>query len=554
MKVSYRHLKRYKEIVQILLKYGFSIVVEKLNIEGVAYKIPITNPPAEIKNMSTGERLRRAFEELGPTYVKLGQILSTRKDLLDQDIINELVKLRDNVEVFDTNIAINILEEELNTNINDIFLEFNDTPIAAASLGQVYEAKLKTGDSVIIKIQRPNIENTIKSDIEILKAIAGAIKDFNKDLNVDIEGIVEDFETQLLRELDYNFEATNALKFQNIFADSNEVYIPKVFMEYTTQKVLVLEKIVGVKLSDINKMKKLGWDTEKISEIGIRSLFKQIFEYGFFHADPHPGNIFVINQDCIAYIDFGMIGIIDKKMLNLLNSITLAAVDRNIDRIIYLLMELDVISYDTNLSGLRQDLLYLMHYYYDVPIDKLNLGDILNEVFRFCRNYKVALPPQMVLLVKSLITLEGTARELNPNFSITVAGKSFMKYYYLNRLNPENILKESKQGVQEAIADVRVIPKQLKGILRNIEKNNIKIHIEDVKFSKLEKIITDLATQLSLSLVLAALLVGSSLIISSPNVNSSFWVKILAFSGFVVSFLVGILLVIKIIRSEYIKK
>ena len=200
MKVSYRHLKRYKEIVRILLKYGFSIIVEKLNIEGVAYKIPITNPPAEIKNMSTGERLRRAFEELGPTYVKLGQILSTRKDLLDQSVINELVKLRDNVDVFDTNIAINILEEELKMPISDIFLEFNSTPIAAASLGQVYEAKLKSGESVIVKVQRPKVESIIKSDIEILKAIAGAIKDFNKDLNVDIEGIVEDFETQLLRE------------------------------------------------------------------------------------------------------------------------------------------------------------------------------------------------------------------------------------------------------------------------------------------------------------------------------------------------------------------
>ncbi|MGL5641325.1 MAG: ABC1 kinase family protein, partial [Paraclostridium sp.] len=529
-------------------------IVEKLNIEGVAYKIPITNPPAEIKNMSTGERLRRALEELGPTYVKLGQILSTRKDLLDQSIIDELVKLRDNVEVFDTDIAMKILREELNVPISDIFLEFNHTPIAAASLGQVYEATLQSGDSVIVKIQRPNMENIIKSDIEILKTIAGAVKDFNKDLNIDIQGIIEDFETQLLRELDYNFEAINGLKFQNMFADTSEVYIPKVFMEYTTKKVLVLEKIIGVKLSDVNKMKKLGWDTERISEIGIRSLFKQIFEYGFFHADPHPGNIFVINDSCIAYIDFGMIGIIDKKTLNILNAITLATVDRNIDRIIYLLMELDVISYDTNLTGLRQDLLYLMHYYYDVPIDKLSLSDILNEVFRFCRTYKVALPSQLVLLVKALITLEGTARELNPNFSITIAGKSFMKYYYLNNLNPENIIKQSKQSAQEAIADIKVIPKQLKGILRNIEKNNIRIHIEDVKFSKLEKIITDLATKLSLSLVLAALLVGSSLIISSPNMNSSFWVKTLAFSGFVVSFLVGILLVIKIIRSEYMKK
>ena len=554
MKISYRHLKRYKEIARILLKYGFSVVVEKLNIEGIAYKIPITNPPADIKNMTIGERIRKVCEELGPTYVKLGQILSTRKDLFDQNIINELIKLRDNVEVFDTQVAINILTEELNQPLEKVFEEFNQTPIAAASLGQVYEAKLKTGETVIVKIQRPNVEEIIKSDIEILKSISTSLVDLKKDLNIDIESIIEDFEAKILRELDYNFESINAIKFQNVFSKTNEVYIPKVFMEYTTKKVLVMEKIVGVKLSNINKIKQLGWNTKKISEIGIKSLFKQIFEYGFFHADPHPGNIFVINENCIAYIDFGMMGIIDRKMLNLLNSIALAAIDKNIDRVIYLLMELDVISYDTNIGGLQQDLLYLMHYYYDAPIEKLSLGDIINEVFRFCRTYKIVLPSQLVILAKSLITLEGTARDLDPKFSMTSAGKSFIKYYYLNRLKPENLIKESKYSVQETIADARIIPKQLKSILRNIEKNNIKIHIEDVKFSKLEKIITDLATQLSLSLVLAALLVGSSLIISSPNVNNSIWVRTLAFLGFVVSFLVGILLVIKIIRSQYIKK
>ncbi|MGL5712689.1 MAG: ABC1 kinase family protein [Paraclostridium sp.] len=554
MKISYKHLKRYKEIVKILLKYGFSFIVEKLNIEGVAYKIPITNPSEEIKNMTTGERIRKTFEELGPTYVKLGQILSTRKDLFDQSIIDELIKLRDDVEIFDTGIAIGIIEEELGKPLQEIFLEFNKIPLAAASLGQVYEAKLKNNESVIVKVQRPNVEKLVKSDLEIMKSIANAISDFNKDLNIEVESVVEDFKTQLLRELDYNFEAVNALKFEHIFKDTSEVYIPKIFMEFTTQKVLVMEKIVGVKLSDTEKMKRLGWDTKQISEIGFKSLFKQIFEYGFFHADPHPGNIFVLNEKCISYIDFGMIGIIDKKTLNTLNEIAIAAVDRDIDRMIYLLIELDILSYETNINGLRQDLLYLMHYYYDVPIDKLSLGDILNEMFRFCRSYKVYLPPQLVLLGKALITLEGTARELNPDFSITVAGESFMQYYYFNKVNPKNLLNSSRQNIQEVISDIKILPKQLKNILRNLEKNNIKIQIEDVKFSKLENTISDLATKLSLSLVLAALVVGSSLIIASPNINGNIWIKMIAFTGFFTSFIVGILLVIKIIRSEYIKK
>ncbi|MGL4913377.1 MAG: ABC1 kinase family protein [Romboutsia sp.] len=555
MKVSYKNLKRYKEIVHILVKYGFSFIVEKLNIEGVAYKIPITNPSESIKNMSTGEKIRRAIEELGPTYVKLGQILSTRKDLVDQDIIDELIKLRDNVEEFDTEIAKSIFKKEVGLDIEKVFDEFNPKPLAAASIGQVYSAKLKkTGEDVIVKIQRPNIEETIKSDLEILRTMAVALKDLNKDIDVDLIQIVEEFQTQLLRELDYNFEAINAIKFKKIFKDSSQVYIPEVYSDYSTKKVLVLEKIVGVKLSDINKIKKMGWDTKEISDIGVKSLFKQIFEHGFFHADPHPGNIFVVGRKTISYIDFGMIGIVDKKTLNLLNEVAIALIEKNVDRIIYILMEMDAVNAEIDVSGLRQDLLYLIHYYYDVPVEKINIGDIMNEVFRFFRRYKVAIPSQLATLAKTIITLEGTGRELNPKFSVSSIGTQFMKYYYVNKFNPERVFMNTKHTTEEILLDMKTLPKQMRGILRNIEKNNVKIQIDDVKFISLERRITDLTTQISLSLVLASIVVGSSLIVASPNINSNSWIRLTALSGFFISFIIGLLLVIKIIRSQYRKK
>ncbi|MGL5315777.1 MAG: ABC1 kinase family protein [Peptostreptococcaceae bacterium] len=553
MKVSYKNLKRYKEIVRILVKYGFTFIVEKLNMEGVAYKIPITNPPEEIKNMSTGERLKSAIEELGPTYIKLGQILSTRKDLLDQDIIDELSKLRDSVEQFDTNIAKEIFKSEIGFDINQIFTEFNDEPIGAASIGQVYEAKLKSGQEVIVKIQRPNIEKTINSDIEILKGMIDGLKDLNKDKKADIDvlRIVDEFHTQLLRELDYNFEAINAIKFKKIFEDSTEVHIPKIYSEYTTKRVLVMEKVIGVKLNDIEKIKQLGWDTENISQIGVRSLFKQVLEHGFFHADPHPGNIFVVSRNCISYIDFGMIGIVDSKTLKFLNDMAIAISEKNIDKVIYLLTELNILTPEVDIDGLRQDLLYLIHYYYDVPIDKINVTDILNEVFRFLRKYKVYMPTQLATLAKTIITLEGTGRQLNPKFSISSAGEEFIKYYYLNRLDPKKVLISSKQSAEEMLLDLKTLPKQLRVILKNLEKNNIKIQIEELKFTKLEKSVSDLATQLSLSLVLASMVVGSSLIIASPNINENFWISVMAGTGFFISFLIGILLVIKIFRSHY---
>lgn len=554
MRISYKNLKRYKEIVYVLIKYGFSFVVEKLNIEGVAYKIPMTNPSQEIKNMSTGEKIRRAIEELGPTYIKLGQILSTRKDLLDQDIIDELSNLRDNVEEFDTNIARSIFTKEVGLDVDKVFKNFNNKPIAAASIGQVYEARLESGEDVIVKIQRPNIEETIKSDLEILKSMAIGLKDLNKDIDIDLIQIVEEFQTQLIRELDYNFEAINAMKFKNIFKDSKEVYIPQVYEKYTTKKVLVMEKIIGAKLSDVKKIRELGWDTKIISEIGARSLFKQIFEHGFFHADPHPGNIFVLGKNTISYIDFGMIGIVDKKTLNLLNEVGIALIEKNIDRVIYILIEIDAVNSEIDISGLRQDLLYLTHYYYDVPIEKINITDIMNEVFRFFRKYKVSIPSQLSTLAKTVITLEGTGRELNPKFSVSSIGKEFMKYYYVNKFNPQRIFMNSKHTVEEMLLDIKTIPKQMRVILRNIEKNNMKIQIEDVKFTSLEERITDLTTQISLSLVLASIVVGSSLIIASPNINNNIWIRITALAGFFISFIIGLLLVIRIVRSQYKKK
>ena len=551
MRISYKNLKRYKEIAHILIKYGFSFIVEKLNIEEVAYKIPITNPSQEIKDMSTATKIRCVIEELGPTYIKLGQILSTRKDLFDEDIINELSKLRDSVEPFDTDIARAIFENETGLKIPKIFKEFNDIPIGSASIGQVYEAKLKNNEEVIVKIQRHNIEETIKSDIEILRTIASTLKDLNNGLDIDLKQVVEEFNAQLMRELNYTFEAMNAIKFKSMFKDSAEVYIPSIYEEYSTEKVLVMEKIVGVKISDKSKIKKLGWSTKNIAEIGVRSLFKQVFEYGFFHGDPHPGNIFVVSNNCISYIDFGMIGIIDRKMLNFLNNMAIAISNKNIDRVIHLLMDINILNSDIDMNSFRQDLLYLMHYYYDIPIEKLSISSILNEMFRFLRTYKIAIPSQLTMLAKTIITLEGTARSLNPTFSIASTAKWFIKYYYINKVNLDNILIKAKDNTEELLFDIKNIPKQIKSILRNLENNNLKIHMEDIKFTSLERCIADLATNLSLSLVLASIIVGSSLIISSQNINQNIWIRVMAITGFFISFIIGLLLVIKIVSTQY---
>lgn len=394
MRISYRHIKRYKEIAQVMIKYGFSFIIERINKDGSSSKIDVNSsePREDIKNMTSGQRLRLALQELGPTYIKLGQILSTRRDLLDQDIIDELKKLRDNVKTFDTDIAIAIIEEEIGEEIENIFSEFDKEPVAAASIGQVYNAVLKSGEKVVVKVQRPDIEGTIKSDLEILKRVTSSIQDIIKDYNVDMKEMVEELSSQLLRELDYNFEAVNAIKMKKIFEYSEEVYIPQMHMEYTTKKVLIMERIEGIKLSDIDLIRKKGWDTKKIAKIGVKAFLKQVFSYGFFHADQHPGNIFVLGESKIAYIDFGMIGIIDNRMLNFLNKFALAASEKNVEKIVRVLSDIDAITDETDIEGFKQEMLYMIHYYYDVPLERISISTILNEVFRFFRKYKIVMP------------------------------------------------------------------------------------------------------------------------------------------------------------------
>ena len=249
-----------------------------------------------------------------------------------------------------------------------------------------------------------------------------------------------------------------------------------------------------------------------------------------------------------------MIGIVDKKTFNSLNNIVLAAVQKNADKIIFLLEDMGITKTTVDKDALKLDLLYLLHYYYDVPLDKISLSDILNEIFMFLRKYNIAMPTELTTLAKTIITLEGTARELNPNFTVYSIGQEFIRYYYNNRLNPKALFDSSKDSIEDIYLDLKTIPKQLRVILKNIEKNNIKIHIDDIKAPKLEEQLSDLTTNISLSLVLASLVVGSSLIIASPNIEQSVWIRYLALAGFLVSFVLGLTLVITIFKAKYKRK
>ncbi|WP_304205577.1 ABC1 kinase family protein [Peptostreptococcus russellii] len=557
MRISYKYIGRYKEIAGVLIKYGFGYVIEKLNKDSVASKISTKSPKGDVKVMTTGQRIRCAFEELGPTYIKIGQILSTRKDLFDDEIISELSKLRDDVIPIDNKIAMDILERELACNIDEVFSYVSLEPIAAASIGQVYDATFLDGKEVVVKIQRPEIENTIKADISILKRLAENLDYFNKEWNIDVKEMISELEVQLLRELDYKFEAINGIKLRKIFKNSKDVFIPKIYNDYTTEKILVMDKVNGICLSDIENHQISDDEKKRIVDIGVRSFFRQVMTCGFFHADPHPGNIFIVESsngiNKLAFIDFGMIGIIDEKTLKHLNQMIIASTNKNIDKMIRILTDMNAMPNESNNEVLRRDLLYLIHYYYDIPFDKLSIAEVLNEAFRFMRSHKITLPSQLVLLGKTVITLEGTSRGLYKNFSVETIARSYMRYYREDKMNIKRNMERLKSDVDEYYYDMVTVPGQIKTILGILEKNNLKMDIGEMKSPKLEENIKNFTTQVSMSIMLAACIVGSSLIMASDNIKWSKMIKYVSILGFIISFIIGITLVFLILKNNYHK-
>ncbi|MBC2575949.1 ABC1 kinase family protein [Peptostreptococcus canis] len=553
MRVSYKHLSRYKEIATVLVKYGFGFIVDKLNKDSVAGKVITKSPNSSIKSMTTGQRLRHAFEELGPTYIKIGQIISTRKDLFDNDIIEELSQLRDNVEPFDNSVAMDILKEELACEIEEVFEYISEQPIAAASIGQVYGARLTNGKNAVIKIQRPGIENIIKSDIDILKRLAGNLDFFKKDWNIDAKELISEMEVQLIRELDYKFEAVNGIKLGEIFKESREVFIPEIYNDYTTKRLLVMEKVDGICLSEIDDYNIDDAQKKRIIDIGVKSFFRQVMTCGFFHADPHPGNIFILDDGKLAYVDFGMIGLIDEKTLRYLNQLIISSTNKNTDQIIRILTDMNAISGDINNEILRRDLLYLIHYYYDIPLDKLSIAEILDEVFRFMRNHKIVLPSQLVLLGKTVITLEGTSRGLYKDFSVESIANAYLKYYREEKLDIKRSMGNLKANIDEYYYDFITVPGQIKGILNILEKNNLKLDIGEFEAPTLEESLRKFTTQVSMSITLAACIVGSSLILASSNIEKSRTIKYVSIAGFIISFIIGITLVFLMLKNNFNK-
>jgi ubiquinone biosynthesis protein len=540
--------------VNAFIRHGFGFTIKELGLSELL-SFPKRFFPEGTKgslNKSTGERIRLFLEELGPTFVKIGQVASTRYDVFPAEIISELENLQDQASPFPKETVEKIIEVELGQPIADLFKEFNGEPLAAASIGQVHYAVLKTGEPVAIKIQRPNMRGTIETDLEILQDLALlAEQRLEWAAHYQIRDIVDELAKSLLEELDYTIEGRNSEKIAKQFKDDSRIVIPKVFWDYTTKKVLTMEYVEGIKLNEAEKLKEAGNNPKELAKNVVNSILKQILVEGYFHGDPHPGNILALPEDRIVFLDFGMVGRLSSDMKNNLASLVIALMRKKTDDVVKSIMHMGIVPEDIDVSSLRSDVDQLYEKYYDVALSTTSLAQVIGDLFTVAYRHHIRIPSDLTLLGKTLLTMEGMVVKLDPEISILKVAEPFGKRLLLERYDPKHVAGSVWDHLVGMGGFVNDLPNTLNEISLLLKKGKVRQEItipdNDKILNKLNRITNRIAFSISLlsfSIVFMGLIIGSSLsgktstfLLKIPTVEIGFGVTVFMFLFLIYSIL-----------------
>ncbi|MCB8815053.1 ABC1 kinase family protein [Desulfosporosinus shakirovi] len=516
-----RHIKRYRDVAKVLAHHGFGFFVEEMGLlHMLSLPKRLFTDTEEMDPMSVGERIRLVIEELGPTYIKIGQIASTRADIFPQEILCELEKLQENVPSFSFEEVTEIIEEELGFPLEDIFSSFDKKVIAAASIGQVHRAQLRaTGELVAVKVQRPRIKAMIETDLEILLDLAALAENRMKRMErLQLCDVVEEFAKSLRNELDYTIEGRNAEKIAKQFKNDKLVHIPSIYWDYSTRKVLTMEFVEGLRLNQFEALEKNGYDHKVIAEQLVQALFHQILIEGFFHADPHPGNVFLLRGGVISFIDFGMVGRLTLDMKHNFASLIIAMMRQNTESMIKAVLRIGIVPEDVNLSLLGNDVDELREKYMDVPMSRISLGEAISDLFEVAFRHQIRIPSDFTMVAKCLLILEGIVEKLDPNLSIMDMAEPFGIQLLKERYKPSTIAGRLWHNVSD-YGDLLVdLPKQMKDLMGNLVRGRIRIEVSvpelDIFLRKLDRITNQISFSivlLSFSIVMAGIIVASAL-------------------------------------------
>jgi ubiquinone biosynthesis protein len=548
------HLRRYRQIAEVLARHGLGWLHGVSGLERFRSFQFDPGERARSASLTPPERVRLAIAELGATFIKLGQFLSTRADLLPPEYQTELAKLQDAAPPFDSEAAKERIETELGQPISALFASFDSAPLAAASIGQAHAATLRDGTEVVVKVRRPGVVEQIEEDLEILQNLASVMsRHWEFADTYDLAGLAQEFALTLRSELNYLQEARNAETFAQNFAGDPKVHIPRVFWEMTTSRALTLERIRGVKVSDLNLIEANGLDCRALAERGTQVILKMVFEDGFFHADLHPGNFFIEPDGRFGLIDFGMVGAVDEKLQEQLAGLVLALAGPDYDQLTDALLEMGVATARAprlDRVRLRRDLEHLISPYYGRPLGEIDLAPLVNDALAIVRRHRMHLPSNLALLLKTIIITEGLGARLDPDFRLLSVIGPYTDQLLLKLYSPSRWLRKLKRAGLDIAWLGAAVPQQLRRLLLEIERGGFEFGMRPESFEPLINRLERIANRIVLGILAAAFIVGLATLLSvyrPPGWER--WAGALFAGGFFFALALGIYLAWSILRS-----
>lgn len=551
---TYRHFNRYSQIVGALVKYGFGDLIERLNIDqflaAVLNMVSEKSPMPVHARQSSAARIRMALEELGPTYIKLGQLLSTRPDFVDVDLIDELARLQDNVAPLAYDEVEAVFRREFGETPDAVFAEFDREPLASASIGQVHRARLSGGEEVAVKIQRPGIQSVVEVDLEIMLHLATLMEHHVEEIALHRPvRIVEEFTRLMERELDYANEAASVERFARQFLGDDTVRVPRIHRPLCGERVLVMEYVEGIRLTDMDALDAAGIHRKRLVARGANLFLRQIFDHGFFHGDPHPGNLRALPGDILCLYDFGMMGRIDRIMRAHFVDLVYAVVQGDEVRATRVLLGLTECDASPDLRLLERDVNDLMGQYLHRPLGEIEVGRLLRQMLQIAGHHRMRIPPGIFLMLKVLSLIESIASRLDPDFDMAAHAAPFIRREKLERYAPRRLAEQMGYLTGELATFLREFPKDILEVVNLIKSQKLSVRFEHHGLEPMVETHDRISNKLAFAIIIAALIIGSSIIIITDIPPLVHGISLIGICVFTAAVVMGIWLMIAILRS-----
>jgi len=549
---NFRARKRYRKVLTVLIKYGFEDVVARIAPPFAFLRRKTREGPVKERGARlTGRRLRLALEELGTTYIKFGQTLSTRRDLLPPDVIEELEKLQDAVPPFDfAEIRSSLETDHWGRPVSEIFEELDETPFAAASVAQIHRGRLRDGREVAVKVRRPGVVALVETDLVILETLAALIaKALPEATTYDPPGLVESFGRSMRRELDLEEEARNLDRFRALFRGDETYHVPEVVHDLTTPAVLVMDLIDGVKISDDAGLRARGIDPKVVATRGARAILKQVLRHGLFHADPHPGNLFVLEGNIICPIDYGLVGRLDDVTRGQLVELLRGVAESDVDRICQTLIEISGLDHQHITRELEVDVDDIVHRFSHSPLGRMRAGELMRDFAGLLYRHRLRLPPDILLLFRALATIEAVALRLDPEFDMVATIEPFVKELVRERLSPRHIASRLVKVSEDVTALALRLPRETGEIIDLVRRNRLRVGLEHRGLSEFVAELDRTGNRIVTGIVTSSLIMAAALVLNL-DVGPKVWgYPALGVALLALSVLLGLRLAYAIYRS-----